>query len=67
MNDFKNAMPIVKALRNDNMTENHMREVYDKIGREINVKDEKFTLKNLIELNMMEFVDEIRDISTQAT
>lgn len=60
-------MPIVKALRNDNMTEKHMKEVYDKIGREINIKDENFTLKNLIELNMMEFVDEIRDISTQAT
>jgi signal recognition particle receptor subunit beta len=69
--DFRNAMPIVIALNNkdlgEELTSDHWQQIFKKIGNEINVRAEDFKLRNLIEMNIVEFMEDIRYISTQAT
>ena len=67
VNDFKNAMPIVRALRNENLGTSHWNSIYEIIKMNIDVNDPNFKLRNLIEMNIVGYVDEIKDISTQAT
>lgn len=48
---FKAAMPVVIALRNDNLKAEHWREIKDLIGYDFDIEDEYFTLESLIKLN----------------
>jgi len=57
-------MPIVRALRNENLKDNHWNAIFEIIKTRIDVKDENFKLRNLIDMNIVGYVDEIRDIST---
>ena len=41
---FKSAMPVVLALRNDNLKEAHWVEIKELIGQDFNIKEEGFTL-----------------------
>lgn len=68
VNDFKNAMPIVIAMRNKNLQDYHWEEIKEVIGQELIVTDD-FTLQNLFELNVLdeEIKEKIVEISTQAT
>jgi dynein heavy chain len=53
---FKDAMPIVTALRNNYLEENHWDEIKTLINQtELNVKDENFTLKALIDMNVNQY------------
>ncbi len=52
---FKGAMPIVVALRNDNLKEHHWKEIKDLINADFNIADEQFTLQSLIDLNAVQF------------
>jgi dynein heavy chain len=60
-------MPIVIALRNDNLKEHHWKEIKDLIGQDFDVNEEEFTLNSLIDLNAVTFQEEIQLISTQAS
>ena len=60
-------MPIVIALRNECLLENHWREIKDLIGRDFDIDDELFTLDALLSLNANEYLDEIQGISTKAS
>lgn len=60
-------MPIVVALRNDNLKESHWKEIKELINAEINITNPDFTLQNLIELNIVQFQEDITAISTQAS
>lgn len=64
---FKGAMPIVVALRNDNLKEHHWKEIKDLINAEFNIADPEFTLQSLIDLNAVQFQEDITAISTQAS
>lgn len=48
---FKAAMPVVIALRNENLKPCHWKEIKDLIGEDFDVEEESFTLKSLIKLN----------------
>lgn len=48
---FKGAMPIVVALRNDNLKEHHWKEIKDLIQADFDISDAEFTLQSLIDLN----------------
>lgn len=64
---FKEAMPIVKALRNDKLQPEHWTQIKALIQKDFDIEDEAFTLKSLIDLDVNQFKDEITTISTQAT
>lgn len=55
--DFRNTMPIVLALRNENLKDYHWRDIKKIIG-EFEINDE-FTLKKLIEMNVVEHMEDI--------
>ncbi|KAL4487471.1 hypothetical protein ABPG72_006991 [Tetrahymena utriculariae] len=63
--DFRNTMPIVLALRNENLKDYHWRDIKKIIG-EFEINDE-FTLKKLIDMKVVDFMEEIQEISIQAT
>ena len=41
---FKQAMPVVLALRNDKLKDSHWTEIKALIGKDFNVKEDGFTL-----------------------
>lgn len=65
---FKEAMPIVEACRNKNLTADHWVSINELIPNgQINTEDENFTLQSLIDLDVNQFQDEIVAISRRAT
>lgn len=44
-------MPIVKALRNDNLKDHHWKQIKDLIQSEFDISDPDFLLQSLIDLN----------------
>jgi hypothetical protein len=61
---FKEAMPIVSALRNEQLTAVHWTKIKNLIKKDFDIADEKFTLKSLIDLDVNQFQEEITTIST---
>ena len=64
---LKGAMSIVVALRNENLKEHHWKEIKDLIQVDFDITDPEFTLQSLIDLKSVQFKDDIRTISTQAS
>ena len=65
---FKEAMPIVTALRNQNLQDSHWDEIKTLIGqKDLDVTREDFTLKALIDMDVNQYQEQITGISTQAT
>lgn len=64
---FKGAMPIVSALRNANLTEQHWADINNLIDGEIKVDEEGFTLQSLIDLDVVQYQEEIQSISVRAS
>ncbi len=52
---FKAAMPVVIALRNENLKPEHWKEIKDLIGQDFDIEDETFTLESLIKLNAQQY------------
>lgn len=63
---FKEAMPIVIALRNDRLTESHWQQIKDHIGKEFDITQDDFTLEALIALDVNNYREEIVAISVAA-
>ena len=56
VNTFKEAMPIVTALRNEKLTERHWDEIKTLINqKELDVNKEDFTLKSLIDMDVNQY------------
>ena len=64
---FKEAMPVVRALRNDKLKEEHWAEIQSLINKPMEIDDANFTLKSLIDMDVNQYADEIATISMQAT
>lgn len=64
---FRGTMPVVVALRNSDIKESHMQEIKDLLQTDFDILDEGFTLNSLIEMNVVQFQEEIETISTQAS
>lgn len=52
---FKEAMPIVTALRNDMLGEDHWKQIKGLIKKDFDINHEDFTLEGLIELDVNQF------------
>lgn len=63
---FKEAMPIVIALRNDKLQESHWQQIKDHIGKEFDITQDDFTLEALIALDVNNYREEIVAISVAA-
>lgn len=61
---FKGTMPVVIALRNSNLKSYHWKAIKELIGQEFDINDSSFTLKKLMDMNVIEKQKEIQDIST---
>ena len=48
-------MPIVVALRNENLKEHHWKEIKDLIQADFDIADPEFTLQSLIDLNAVQY------------
>lgn len=65
---FKGAMPIVKALRNPVLNEEHMDAINNLVENgKLDINQEGFTLQSLIDLNVVQYQEEIVAISVRAT
>jgi len=60
-------MPIVMALRNPDMHDSHLAEINELIGQELNFKVDGFTLQSLIDMNVVQFMEQIVATSVKAT
>lgn len=63
--EFKEVMPVVSALRNKNLKESHWKDIKELVPGIENI--EELSLKELLELNVGKFVQQIQEISTQAS
>lgn len=63
---FKDTLPIVQNLRNEDMKDRHWEKVQEVMSQEL-VRDESFTLGLLMSYNVNDFKDDISRISTEAT
>lgn len=50
--EFKDTIPVVIALRNPALTEDHWREIKELIDYEFDIKNSDFTLQTLIDFNV---------------
>jgi len=64
---FKKIVPIVAALRNDNLKKVHWKIIKELLKSEFETTDPSFTLKALLDLKATNYQDEILQISVQAT
>lgn len=60
---FKDTMPVVLALRNKNLKTYHWDSIKEVIGREFEIT-ETFTLKNLMDMEVVKHQEMILEIST---
>lgn len=64
---FDDAMPIVMALRNPDLKEHHWVEIRELIGADLDINEEGFTLQSLIDMNVVQFKDDIVAKGVEAT
>ena len=64
--DFKDAMPCVVALRNKDLQDYHWAEIKKIIGKDFTITED-FTLKDLIDMDVVKYMMEIQEVATQAT
>jgi len=64
---FKTTMPIVTALGNSELREDHWIDIKEITDIDIKLEDLDFCLGELMERNILSFQEEIQDISTRAT
>ena len=64
---FVKAVPIIKALRNEQLKKSHWKDIKVLLNAEFEITDPEFTLGSLFELEAAKYTIEIQQISTQAT
>jgi dynein heavy chain, axonemal len=60
-------MPIVTALRNPDLMEMHWNDIREMIGHNLDVNEEGFTLQSLLDLNVVQYMDDIVAKSVEAS
>ena len=66
--EFKESVPVVVALRNPRLTKDHIEEIKAVLEKpDLDIEDEDLTLRDLLDMNIVEKSKEINEISTQAT
>lgn len=64
---FEAAMPIVMALRNPDLQDMHWNDIRELIGQDLDIHQEGFTLQSLIDMNVVQFMEQIVAKSVEAT
>ena len=65
---FEVAMPIVTALRNPDLQASHWADIREMIGQaNFDVNEEGFTLQSLIDMNVVQYMEQIVAKSVEAT
>jgi dynein heavy chain len=64
---FEAAMPIVMALRNPDLQDMHWNDIRELIGQDLNIHEEGFTLQSLIDMNVVQYMEQIVAKSVEAT
>ncbi|KAI9095538.1 hypothetical protein DFS34DRAFT_182154 [Phlyctochytrium arcticum] len=65
VDEYRKMYPTIVDLRNPALKPRHWEKIQDTLGKAI-VRDETFTLERLIDLRVMDFKDEISNVSGQA-
>jgi len=60
-------MPIVMALRNPDLNDSHWADIRELIGTDLNIYEESFTLQSLLDMNVVQFMEQIVAKSVEAT
>lgn len=55
VDQFKGAMPIVVAFRNDNLKEYHWKQIKDMIQADFDITHPEFILQSILDLNAVQF------------
>ena len=64
---FRLTMPVITCLKNTDLKDHHWQQIDEIVGKELSKDQSSWTLGVLIELNAMDFRDEISAVSYQAT
>lgn len=67
VHNFREAMPVVTALRSQFLKESHWEEIKKVLKTDVNLKEANYSLQDLLNLNVSEHQEDIINISTQAT
>ena len=57
-------MPVVIALRNKNLKSYHWDQIKQIIGQDFDIANESFTLQSLLQMKVVNFMEQIQEIST---
>lgn len=60
-------MPIVMAFRNPDLKDYHWADIREMIGHDIDINEEGFTLSSLIDMNVVQYMEQIVAKSVEAT
>uniref|UniRef100_A0A7S1PHU2 AAA+ ATPase domain-containing protein n=1 Tax=Percolomonas cosmopolitus TaxID=63605 RepID=A0A7S1PHU2_9EUKA len=66
IDDFLELQPLLEKLSDDSMRPRHWEHIEDKVGKKFKQSDESFKLKHIMEANILEFKEEIEEISISA-
>ena len=66
IDDFLETLPLVQALAHPCMRSRHWRGLMDVTGRTLNVSSDAFKLANLLEADLLEFDEDVEDITNSA-
>lgn len=66
MKQFKNAVPLMVALKNEALRERHWRQLMDKTGQVFDMSADRFTLDNMFAMELHRYQDIAEDIINNA-
>ena len=67
MKDFRESLPLMLDLKNEELRERHWRLLMKETNIEFDMNPESFTLENLFQMNLQRFNEAIQNIVTSAT
>ena len=66
VDEIKSTMPVVTYLRDEALKERHWEEIYETVGIKLDLQNDEFTLKSLMELNVKKDKDKLGEIALKA-
>jgi len=63
--NFKPHLPRAVALRNEGMRDRHWEQISEKVGKEVSPEMERFTLRCLLDMGLLENTDDIAEVGTR--
>jgi len=67
IDDFLETLPLVQQLAHPSMRNRHWQALQNTTGRQLNVYSDTFKLSMLLEVDLLEFVEDVEDITNSAS